>query len=117
MKCENNVSPSAKAQNYRVSIKSGDGVQSSRIVWIDTASKQHNGGFSGEKSGKCTWMEVREMCIEPQAGGGGGGGGEHGSADRKLPTEAVKHTLSSQHVQTNPKCTRLNKVQLHMATL
>lgn len=55
------------------------------------------------------------MCIKPQAGGGGGG--EHGSADRKLPTETVKHTLSSQHVQTNPTCTRLNKVQLHMATL
>lgn len=55
--------------------------------------------FTGEKSGKCTWMEVREMCIEPRAGGGGG---EHGSADRKLPTVAVKHTLSSQHVQANP---------------
>lgn len=55
--------------------------------------------FTGEKSGKCTWMEVREMCIEPRVGGGGG---EHGSADRKLPTEAVKHTLSSQHVQANP---------------
>lgn len=38
MKCENNLSPFAKAQNYRVSIKSGDSVQSSRIVRIDTAS-------------------------------------------------------------------------------
>lgn len=71
---------------------------------------------AGRKIGKCTWLEVREMCIdEPPAGGGGGG--EHGSADRKLPTEAVKHTLSSQHVQANPACTRLNKVQLHMAAL
>lgn len=114
MKCDNNLSPFAKPQNYKVSIKSGDSVQSSRIVRIDAASKQHNRGFAGEKRGKCTWMEVRQMCIKPQAGGGGK---EHGSADRKLPIEAVKHTLSSQHVQTNPTCTRLNKVQLHMATL
>ncbi len=82
--------------------------QESGLMLIDREA------FTGEKSGKCTWMEVRETCIEPQAGGGGG---EHGSADRKLPTEAVKHTLSSQHVQANPTWTRLNKVQLHMATL
>ncbi len=36
---------------------------------------------------------------------------------QEVATGAVKHTLSSQHVQANPTWTRLNKVQLHMATL